>query len=346
MLLTHQLAAAQPDTESRKYSFKTALRDLGLAALAVAAVAAVAVTVSLLLLPVAHAQDKTELRIGYQKSASLFVLQKAQGTLEKRLLPLNSTVKWVEFPAGPQLLEGLNLGSVDVGYVGEAPPIFAQAAGAQFAYIGYDPAAPEAEAILVPKDSAIKSVAELKGKKVALNKGSNVHYLLVKLLEKNGLKLTDIQPIYLPPADARAAFESKNVDAWVIWDPFAAAAEKAIGARVLADGKGVVNNYQYYLGARNFVSKNPKVIQALFDDSVEQGKWLKANQKKAAELIAPLQGLPVEVVELSLKRYEFNVKPVPDSVIAEQQKLADTFFDLKLIPKAIAVKDAAFKSAL
>ncbi len=342
MTFMDQQAAGQPETASRKTSFKTALRELGLATLVVAAVA---LTVSLLLLPVAHAQEKIELRIGYQKSASLFVLQKAQGTLEKRLLPLNSSVKWVEFPAGPQLLEGLNLGAVDVGYVGEAPPIFAQAAGAQFAYIGYDPAAPEAEAILVPKDSLIKSVAELKGKKVALNKGSNVHYLLVRLLEKNGLKLTDIQPIYLPPADARAAFESKNVDAWVIWDPFAAAAEKAIGARVLADGKGVVNNYQYYLAARNFVGKNPKVIQALFDDSVEQGKWLKANVKKAAEVIAPLQGLPVDVVELSLNRYEFNVKPVPDSVIADQQKLADTFFDLKLIPKAIAVKDAAYRPA-
>ena len=329
--------AAPPDV-----SLKIVLRDMGLTALIVAALALI---VSFLLLTVAHAQEKVELRIGYQKAASLFVLQKAQGTLEKRLLPLNASVKWVEFPAGPQLLEGLNLGSVDVGYVGEAPPIFAQAAGAQFAYIGYDPAAPEAEAILVPKDSTIKSVTELKGKKVALNKGSNVHYLLVKLLEKNGLKLTDIQPVYLPPADARAAFESKNVDAWVIWDPFAAAAEKAIGARILADGKGVVSNYQYYLGTRNFVGKNPKVIQALFDDSVEQGKWLKANQKKAAELIAPLQGLPVDVVELSLKRYQFNVKPVPESVIAEQQKLADTFFDLKLIPKAIVVKDAAYKPA-
>ena len=332
----------QPDRAASPPSLLLILRDLLISVLLVAALA----LASLFLLPNAQAQDKTELRIGYQKAASLFVLQKAQGTLEKRLAPLHASVKWVEFPAGPQLLEGLNLGSVDVGYVGEAPPIFAQAAGAKFAYIGYDPAAPEAEAILVFKDSAIKSVADLKGKKVALNKGSNVHYLLVRLLEKNGLKPGDIQPIYLPPADARAAFESKNVDAWVIWDPFAAAAEKALGARVLADGKGVVNNYQYYLAERSFVAKNPKVIQALFDDAVERGAWLKANLKKAAELIAPLQGLPVEVVELSLHRYQFNVKPVPDSVIADQQKLADTFFDLKLIPKAIAVRDAAYKAAL
>ena len=321
-------------------SLKLVLRDL---ALGVLIVAALALVVNLLLTPVARAQEKTELRIGYQKAASLFVLQRAQGTLEKRLLALNASVKWIEFPAGPQLLEGLNLGAVDVGYVGEAPPIFAQAAGAKFAYIGYDPAAPEAEAILVPKDSGIRSVAELKGKKVVLNKASNVHYLLVKLLEKNGLKFTDIQAVYLPPADARAAFESGNVDAWVIWDPFAAATEKAIGARVLADGRGVVNNYQYYLAERSFVAKNPKIIQALFDDSVIQGRWLKANLRKAAEQIAPVQGLPVDVVELSLKRYEFNVKPVPDSVIADQQKLADTFFELKLIPRAIAVRDAAYR---
>jgi sulfonate transport system substrate-binding protein len=333
--------ASKPELAQAPTPVQKILRDL-LASMGV--VLALALLINLLLLPVAQAQDKVQLRIGYQKSASLFVLQKAQGTLEKRLAPLKASVKWVEFPAGPQLLEGLNLGAIDVGYVGEAPPVFAQAAGAKFAYIGYDPAAPEAEAILLPSGSAIKSVQELKGKKVALNKGSNVHYLLVKLLEKEGLKLSDIQPVYLPPADARAAFESGNVDAWVIWDPFAAAAEQAIGARVLANGKGVVNNYQYYLAERRFVAKNPEVIQMLFDDAVERGQWLKANVKQAAGLIAPLQGLPVEVVELSLRRYAFNVKAVPDSVLADQQKLADTFFDLKLIPKAIAVRDAAYKS--
>ena len=161
----------------------------------------------------AHAEPAKELRIGFQKSASLFVLQKAQGTLEKRLAPQGVAVKWVEFPAGPQLLEGLNVGAVDVGFVGEAPPIFAQAAGARFVYIGNDPASPTTEAVVVPKDSPLKSVADLKGRRVALNKGSNVHYLLVKLLEKNNLKYSDITPVFLPPADARAAFEKGAVDA-------------------------------------------------------------------------------------------------------------------------------------
>ena len=295
----------------------------------------------------ANAQPKSDtVRIGYQKSASLLALQKAQGTLEKRLAALNVGVRWVEFPAGPQLLEGLNVGSVDVGHVGEAPPIFAQAAGANFVYIGNDPAAPEAEAIVVAKDSPLKTVADLKGKKVALNKGSNVHYLLVRALEKAGLKYSDIQPIFLAPADARAAFEKGAVDAWAIWDPFLSAAEKQLRVRQLADGRGgVANNFLYYLGERSFVERRPDVIKALFEDSVEQGRWIKANLKQAAVIIAPIQGLDADIVESALRRYQFGVVPVTDAIAAEQQRIADVFFDLKLIPKSIRIADALKPSA-
>lgn len=290
---------------------------------------------------VAHAEYNPKLlRIGFQKSASLLTLLKAQGSVERRLSAQGLEVKWVEFPAGPQLLEGLNVGAIDFGYVGEAPPIFAQAAGANFVYVGYEAAAPEAEAILVPKDSPIKNVADLKGKKVGLNKGSNVHYLLVKQLEKHGLKYADIQPVFIPPADARAAFERGAVDAWVIWDPFAAAAEKQIGARVLADGKGVVNNFAFFLAEREFASKKPEVIKQLFEELQKQGQWINKNYKEAAAQVAPLQGLDPAIVEQTLRHYSNDVKPITDAVLSEQQKLGDTFFELKLIPKAIKVKDA------
>ena len=293
----------------------------------------------------AQATAPATLRIGFQKSASLLTLQKSSGSLEKRLAPLGVAVKWVEFPAGPQLLEGLNVGAVDVGYVGEAPPIFAQAAGARFVYIGHDPAAPQAEAIVVPRDSALRSVADLKGRKIALNKGSNVHYLLVRALEKQGLAWRDIQPVYLPPADARAAFERGAVDAWVIWDPFLAAVEQQTGARVLQDGRGLVNNYAYYLAERGFAQQQPQVIQALFDDTRAQAAALKADLRAAAAAVAPLQGLPVEVVEKSLSRYQFGVQPLTAAVAAEQQKIADAFHALGLIPKAIRVADALPGSA-
>ena len=288
----------------------------------------------------AHADPARELRIGFQKSASLFVLQKAQGTLEKRLAPQGVAVRWVEFPAGPQLLEGLNVGAIDVGFVGEAPPIFAQAAGARFVYVGNDPAAPLAEALVVPKESPLKSVADLKGKRVALNKGSNVHYLLVKLLEKNGLKYSDITPVFLPPADARAAFEKGAVDAWAIWDPFLAAVEQQVGARQLADGTGVVNDFNYYLAQTDFAQANPAVIRELFANTQDAAKFVQADVHRAAGVIAPLQGLDPAVVESSLRRYRFGVVPLTPAVAAEQQKVADTFYELKLIPKPVRIADA------
>ncbi|CAO3358966.1 Alkanesulfonate ABC transporter substrate-binding protein SsuA [Azospirillum melinis] len=215
--------------------------------------------------PFAAAAEK-QVRIGYQKYGTLIIL-KEQGLLEKRLESLGYDVVWTEFPGGPQLLEALNVGALDFGTTGEAPPIFAQAAGAPLLYVGYEPASPKGEAILVPKSSTIRSVAQLKGRKVALNKGSNVHYLLVKALEKAGLSVADIEPVYLPPADARAAFERGAVDAWAIWDPFYAAASVATGARTLTDGTGtdgtgtdgagtdgagLVKNHQFFLAAKPF----------------------------------------------------------------------------------------------
>jgi sulfonate transport system substrate-binding protein len=282
---------------------------------------------------------KSELRIGFQKYGTLTLL-KARGDLEKRLAPQGITVKWAEFPAGPQLLEGLNVGSIDFGTVGEAPPIFAQAAGADLVYVANQPPAPAAEALIVPKGSTLRSVAELKGKKIALNKGSNVHFLLVKLLEKSGLKYSDVQTVFLPPADARAAFERGAVDAWVIWDPFLAAAEQQIGARVLADGRGVVANHQFYLAARPYADKHPEVIQAIVEELAKLDRWADGKPKEVAQLLAPQIGLDLSITELAASRFAYGIKPISQAVAADQQKIADVFFDLKLIPKTIRIADA------
>lgn len=287
----------------------------------------------------AQAQEKT-VRIGFQKYGKL-VLLKSKGSLEPRLNALGWSVKWTEFAAGPALLEAINVGALDFGNTGEAPPIFAQAAGAPIRYVAYEPPAPNGEAILVPKDSPLKSVAELKGKKVALNKGSNVHYLLVKALEKAGIKYADITTVFLAPADARAAFERGAVDAWVIWDPFQAAAEAAIGARVLADGTDTVSNYQFYLSSQKFLESDPKVVAAILDGLREVDDWARTDIKAVAEQLSPSVGLPVPVLEVALKRQAYGIKPIDRKVIGEQQQLADTFLALGLIPKAIAVADAA-----
>src|ERR1700675_5190545 len=210
-----------------------------------------------------YVQDKV-VRIGFQKYGKL-VLLKSKGTLEDKLKAAGYSVVWTEFPSGPPLLEALNVGAIDFGNAGEAPPVFAQAAGAPLQYVAYEPPAPRGEAILVPKDSRLNSVADLKGKKVALNKGSNVHYLLVKALQKAGLKYTDIQPVFLSPSDALAAFTRASVDAWVIWDPYEAAAEASTGARILADGTGLVANHQFYFSSKKFLAGDAKAVDVVLE---------------------------------------------------------------------------------
>jgi sulfonate transport system substrate-binding protein len=287
----------------------------------------------------AFAQAPREFRIGHQKG--LLSLLKGRGTLEKRLAPLGASVKWTEFTAGPVQLEALNVGSIDFGDVGEAPPIFAQAAGAPLAYVAATVPRSRAEGVLVPNGSTIRAVADLKGRKVALNKGSNVHYFLVKLLEKHGLRYADVQPVFLPPADARAAFQKGSVDAWVIWDPFLAAAEKTLDARLLADATGVVGNRAYYFSSLQFADRNADVLRVAIDEINKVDIWAKVNRELLAGELAPLFGLPRPVVDLSTARAEYGTGPVTPAILAEQQKIADTFFDLKLIPKRIQVRDVA-----
>jgi sulfonate transport system substrate-binding protein len=285
------------------------------------------------------------LRIGYQKSSTVLNLLKNQGTLEKKLQPEGISVTWNEFAAGPQMLEALNVGSIDFAYTGETPPVFAQAANAPLAYVAYDPVGGTAEAILVQKDSPIKSVADLKGKKVALNKGSNVHYLLVKALEEAGLKYSDIQVAFLPPGDARPAFEQGSVDAWVIWDPFMAAAEKGAGARVLRDGKGLVENRGFFLSTQQFVSEKPDLVKSLLAELTTTSDWAKSNSTEVAKFLSSELKIDQPSLELAEQRRGYAVKPLDDEVIKGQQAIADTFYKLGLIPKEIKVSDAVWKAS-
>ena len=279
------------------------------------------------------------LRIGHQKGW-LSILKK-RGTLEKRLAPLGYSVTWTEFTAGPVQLEALNVGSIDFGDVGEAPPIFAQAAGAPFVYAGATVPRPRLEAVLVPADSPIRSVADLKGKRVAYNKGSNVHYFLVKLLEKNGLAYKDVQSVFLAPADARAALEKGAVDAWLIWDPFLSAAQKTLNARVLADATGVVNNRAFYFTSRNFATHNPEALRIAVEEIGAVDAWVARNQPEAATELAGVLGLDKAVVQSFLAHADYGNAPITREILAEQQRIADTFHALGLIPKKINLQDAA-----
>jgi sulfonate transport system substrate-binding protein len=304
---------------------------------AAAAAAAVAAPLSLAQAPAPGAQAGAPraLRIGNQKG--YLNLLKGRGTLEKRLAPLNVSVSWTEFAAGPVQLEALNVGSIDFGDVGEAPPIFAQAAGAPLAYVAATVPRPQSEAVLVPPGSQIRSIADLKGKKIALNRGSNVHYFLVKLLRQHGLQYADVNVAFLAPADARAAFERASIDAWVIWDPFFAAAQNSLGARVLADASGVVGNRGFYFSSQSYVVKNPDVIRIVIEEIEKVDQWGSRNKDQLSSELAQLWGLPKPVVDVVVARQQFGTERITRAILGEQQQIADAFLDLGLIPKHVDV---------
>lgn len=286
----------------------------------------------------AHAADTT-LRIGFQKGGGLALVLKKQGTLERALAAqgIHADVKWIEFPAGPQLLEALNAGSVDIGGTGAPPPIFAQAAGADLVYVAAEPPPVAGEAIIVKSDSTIRTVAGLRGKKVAFARGSGSHLLLAAALAKAGLGIRDVQAIYLGPAEARAAFEAGAVDAWVVWDPYLAAAQKAYRPRVLADRSGLLPAYGFYVAARHLVQQSPQTVAVVLEQFAQAGAWANTHQTEMIALMAPQVGVVPDVVATWLGRATSGAMPVTPEIVASQQKVADLLYREKLIPRAVTI---------
>jgi sulfonate transport system substrate-binding protein len=276
------------------------------------------------------------LRIGYQK-AGLLAVVKAQGALDEKLKPLGYTAKWFEFPAGPQLLEALNANSIDFGYTGAPPPVFAQAAGVDFVYVAAEPGGQHNEAVIVKADSPLHTPADLKGKRIALQKGSSSNFLLLEVLKKAGLRYDQIQPVYLPPADARAAFESGDVDAWVIWDPYYASAQQALKARTLSDYTGLDSANNFYEATRSFAQQHPEVVAAVLAQLRSTGQWVNAHPSETAALIAPAVGLDRSLVETWVRRVPYGTTTVTPEIVRGQQRVADVFYDAHLIPQKITV---------
>ncbi|MDD2546096.1 MAG: aliphatic sulfonate ABC transporter substrate-binding protein [Burkholderiaceae bacterium] len=287
------------------------------------------------------------LRIGYQKSSTLTVVLKTRGTLEPLLAPLNAKISWHEFSSGLPLLEALNLGNIDFSAdVADTVPVFAQAAGAQLTFVAQEAPSPSAQAIVVRADSPLRSVADLRGRKVGFAKAAGAHYLLMAALEKAGLGFKDIEPAYLSPADGRAAFERGAIDAWVIWDPFLAAVQRQTAVRVLADGQGIALYQRYYLASTPYAQARADVLRVLLAELQKAGAWVKQHPREAAQLLAPVWGLDGPTVEQANARRSYDVRPVLPDALSEQQRIADAFFAEKLLPKRVHALDVPlFKPA-
>ncbi|MGR9172324.1 aliphatic sulfonate ABC transporter substrate-binding protein [Rhizobium sp. KDH_Rht_773_N] len=287
----------------------------------------------------------TELRIGWQKNGVL-ALAKRRGALEKRLADQGLTVSWSEFTSGPPLLEALGAGALDFGATGDVPPLFAQAAGGALYYVGIYRGSPAGSAILVRKDSPIRTLEDLKGRKLAFKRGSSAHNVTVKVLRKAGLTLDDVQPLDLAPPDAAAAFKNGSIDAWSIWDPYLAIAEADPETRILTTAEGIVDSYSYFLANKDFTDENGTVIVNVLDELAKVGRSAQDNLDETVKELSEITGVPADVTRVTLTRPGADlgsVSTVTDAAASYQQALADEFYNLGIVPKKLATGDIVWR---
>jgi sulfonate transport system substrate-binding protein len=284
-----------------------------------------------------------EIRIGYQKNGVL-VIARQQATLEEHFAPQGITVKWLEFSSGPPMMEAMNVGSVDYGAVGDSPPIFAQSAGAAIVYAAGQPIT-NGQGILVQGNSPIRTIADLKGKRVGFTKGSSAHNVIVQTLEKAGLSYADITPVYLTPPDAGPAFANGSIDAWSIWDPYFAIGETKQNGRILVDASEVTKTNSFYIANRDFAKSRGPVLQQIIDVTSSTAKWAESHRHEVAKSLSAITGIPLDIQTVAANRSSFAVGPITDDIVATQQGVADRFFKLGLIPKPVVVRDAVWKPA-
>ncbi|NGO63899.1 aliphatic sulfonate ABC transporter substrate-binding protein [Rhizobium daejeonense] len=292
----------------------------------------------------AFAETKT-IRIGWQKFGVL-ALAKQQGALEKRFADRGINIEWSEFTSGPPLLEALGAGSLDFGPTGDVPPLFAQAARGDLLYVGtYKPPA-AFHGILVHKDSPIKTLADLKGAKLAYKRGSSAHNFAFKALAKAGLTPSDVQEVDLPPPDAAAAFKNGSIDAWSIWDPYFAIAEKDPDARLLTTSEGIVEAWGYFLGNGAFTAANPEVLSEILDELAKVGAAAQADIDGTTEALSKITGVPADVTRVTLTRAGSDlgkVATVSDEAVAYQQALADDFHAFGVLPRRLTISDIVWR---
>jgi sulfonate transport system substrate-binding protein len=277
-------------------------------------------------------------RIGYQVSGDL---THEKGVVEKRLLPQGITVNWSQFISGPPLLEALNAGSIDFGPAGETPPIFAQATGSNLVYVvNVPPGTGESSGLVVLKDSPIKTLADLKGKKVAYSRGTANTFFLVKVLEEAGLNFSDIEPVNLTIPDGRAAFFNNKVDAFVESDPNLIEFQKNGSIRLLRDAQGINTPGVFYLASRDFATNNAELLKEILEEYYQVGQWANKNRHEAAQILAPKLKTDVDTMELTLSRRKYDMRPMTEEVINAQQKVADLLYQLQVIPKQVDIRGA------
>ncbi|MER7644834.1 ABC transporter substrate-binding protein [Streptomyces sp. NPDC126522] len=278
------------------------------------------------------------LNVGDQKGGSEAVLR-AAGELKN----LDYKIKWSTFTSGPPLLEAVNAKAVDIGGVGNTPPVFAAGADSKIKVVAAWHGTSDGDAVLVPKDSKLSRPQQLKGRSIAVAQGSSAHFQLVASLKAAGLSLSDVKVKYLQPADALAAFTSGKVDAWAVWDPYTSQVLQSKQGRILTSGEGVTNGLSFQVAAPGALADKKKAaaIKDYLDRLRRAQTWVFTHQEDWAKVWAKDTGLPYEVALASVKRTNSTrvSVAVDKPLIASEQQIADTFTQLKLIPRKVDFAD-------
>lgn len=287
---------------------------------------------SALVLP-AFAQTRPVLKAGDQKGG-LRALLEAAGALDG----IAYDIQWAEFPAAAPLAEALNAGAVDSGPIGDAPLIFALAAGARVKAIGANRSDSYGTAVLVRPDSPLKGAADLKGRSVATNRGSIGHYITLKAITQAGLVPEDVNFRFLAPADAKLALTQGSVDAWATWEPYTALAETSRHARVLVSGRGLLPGLSYLAATDTAIASKRAVLQDFLQRVVRAQQWSYKHVDAYSAALARIIGIPPEAAKLQFERRQQQWVPINAQVIADQQGTADFYQQVGLIKQALDVK--------
>jgi len=287
-----------------------------------------------------RAAEAKTLRMGYQKGEPTQMAAKQNQDLEKLLAPLGWNVEWVEFQFGPPLLEAMRVGSVDLGAVGDTPPVFAQAAHANLLYVSALRSG--SQAILLPPGSPIQTLADLKGKKLAFGRGSSGQNFAIKALEKAGLRYSDVETVILGPADGGAAFQRGAIDAWAIWDPYLALFENRPGVRTLATNADIGEQPSFFMARSAFVGANPATTTTALEAFAGTCSWMRGHRDEVADLLSSTTGMPQDAMRRVIARVPAKLLPMTEAIVQSQQEIANRFRALGLLPVDITVADTVW----
>jgi sulfonate transport system substrate-binding protein len=287
---------------------------------------------------------ETILKVGDQKGGAQAVME-AAGVLKD--LPYR--VEWKQFPAAAPLLEALNAGAIDTGFAGDAPTTFAFAAGAPAKIIGANRSNPRATAIIVPKDSDLRAAADLKGKTVGTGRGSIGHYLVLAALKTAGLTTNDVKIAFLLPSDVKMALARGAVDAWSTWGIYTAQAVLVDGARVIADGGGLLSGLSHQSATNTAIAAKRDALADFVRRLASARLWALDNVDSFSRTWAQIVGVDTQVAKYSFGTEGFRPVLIDEGVIADQQKTADLWTESGVVPRKLEVRpffDLSFNATL